>query len=622
MHIHSTFNIPANQNLKNYKSLDSSRLNTLRAELAALKVIFLDEVLMVGSSMFNLQISKRLQDIMGNKLDFGGVSIAAIGDLFQLQPVFDHYVFDSLETPYGPLACNLWNKHFRMFELQEIMRQKESKTFAQILNHLREGLHTHEDINKLKERICISQTESEAYNHIPHLFIQNKRVEEFNLLMHNKAPRPKFVIQATDSVIGAHTKKLKEQILKQIPVDDPKRTKQLRTHLCIAIGERTEIALNLHLDDGITNGAGNVVKKVTLYNPPHPHGVIWVQFDQQCIGRKTRQENMQHYTQGIDKAWTPVKPITTQFNVGRNKTASIVRKQFPLRPAAAKTVHRSQGDTEREIFVDLESPRAIPHIHYVALSRVTSIEGLHIRNSSENNHAQLSSSLKFIYNIPNDMIKISFLNAQSLHRHFLDFKNDFNLQASDWNIICETRFSPWDDDSVYQINNLLLFRNDDVVKEQGARPYYGMAIYSKNIFALGYPKKNNLHGVEITIFKLHDYRNLIIAGIYRYPKVTLQNLYMALSELIDLLAHERYSVIMGDFNTNLFDVSQTHTILKMMFQQSGYQQHINEYTTDNRTLLDHIYSNLPLQSTITGVSETYCSYHKGVYIAIDKGQLS
>ena len=174
MHIHSTFNIPANQNLKNYKSLDSSRLNTLRAELAALKVIFLDEVSMVGSSMFNLQISKRLQDIMGNKLDFGGVSIAAIGDLFQLQPVFDHYVFDSLETPYGPLACNLWNKHFRMFELQEIMRQKESKTFAQILNHLREGLHTHEDINKLKERICISQTESEAYNHVPHLFIQIK----------------------------------------------------------------------------------------------------------------------------------------------------------------------------------------------------------------------------------------------------------------------------------------------------------------------------------------------------------------------------------------------------------------------------------------------------------------
>ena len=98
-------------------------------------------------------------------------------------------------------------------------------------------------------------------NRIPHLFIQNKRVEEFSLLMHNRAPGPKFVIKAIDSVIGAHTEKLKEQILKQIPVDDPKRTKQLCTHLSIAVGERTEIALNIRLDDGITNGAGNVVKK-------------------------------------------------------------------------------------------------------------------------------------------------------------------------------------------------------------------------------------------------------------------------------------------------------------------------------------------------------------------------
>lgn len=97
--IHSTFNIPANQNLKNYKSLDSSWLNTLRAELSSLKVIFLDEVSIVGSSMFTLQINKCLQDIMGNKSDFGGVSIVAIGDLFQLQPVFDRYLFDSLETP-------------------------------------------------------------------------------------------------------------------------------------------------------------------------------------------------------------------------------------------------------------------------------------------------------------------------------------------------------------------------------------------------------------------------------------------------------------------------------------------------------------------------------------------
>ena len=41
-----------------------------------------------------------------------------------------------------------------------------------------------------------------------------------------------------------------------------------------------------------------------------------------------------------------MKPATTQFAVGKNKTAQVVRKQFPLRSAAAKTIHRSQGDTE------------------------------------------------------------------------------------------------------------------------------------------------------------------------------------------------------------------------------------------------------------------------------------
>ena len=46
--IHSAIAIPACQSLKNYKPLYSSRLNTLRCKLGALKLIFLDEILMVG----------------------------------------------------------------------------------------------------------------------------------------------------------------------------------------------------------------------------------------------------------------------------------------------------------------------------------------------------------------------------------------------------------------------------------------------------------------------------------------------------------------------------------------------------------------------------------------------
>ena len=133
----------------------------------------------------------------------------------------------------------------------------------------------------------------------------------------------------------------------------------------------------------MTNGAGNIVKKIQLNQQGKPTGVIWVQFDHSDVGEKTRHDNRHLYVQGIDSSWTPIKPITTQFSVGRNQTAQVVRKQFPLRPAAAKTIHRSRGDTKERIVVILKTRRAIAHIHYVGLSRVTTIEGLFITDFCE-----------------------------------------------------------------------------------------------------------------------------------------------------------------------------------------------------------------------------------------------
>ena len=77
-----------------------------------------------------------------------------IGDLFQLEPVMDRYIFKNLDnSEYAVLAPNKWQDNFNMFELEEIMRQRERKVFAEILNRLKEGKHTKDDILKLKERL-------------------------------------------------------------------------------------------------------------------------------------------------------------------------------------------------------------------------------------------------------------------------------------------------------------------------------------------------------------------------------------------------------------------------------------------------------------------------------------
>ena len=78
--IHSTLGIPAFHSLKTYKRPDSSKLNTLRCHLGSVKLIFIDEISMVGNGMFHVQINNRLKDIKGSSLPFGAVSIVAIGE--------------------------------------------------------------------------------------------------------------------------------------------------------------------------------------------------------------------------------------------------------------------------------------------------------------------------------------------------------------------------------------------------------------------------------------------------------------------------------------------------------------------------------------------------------------
>ena len=66
-------------------------------------------------------------------------------------------------------------------------------------------------------------------------------------------------------------------------------------NLCLAKGERTELAMNIRTEDGMTNGAGNVIKFVQLHQQNKPSGIVWVQFDHLDVGHKTRIENRHFY---------------------------------------------------------------------------------------------------------------------------------------------------------------------------------------------------------------------------------------------------------------------------------------------------------------------------------------
>jgi hypothetical protein len=73
--------------------------------------------------------------------------------------------------------------------------------------------------------------------------------------------------------------------MRQIPYVPLRNSKQLAHKLKLAVGQRTEVATNVRTDDGLTNGASNIIKLIQLTDVNKPSGLIWVQFDYEDVGR-------------------------------------------------------------------------------------------------------------------------------------------------------------------------------------------------------------------------------------------------------------------------------------------------------------------------------------------------
>ena len=95
-------------------------------------MVIIDEISMVGNKMLSF-IDKRLQQLTGSKAAFGGLSVVAVGDLYQLKPVNDFLICLDLKEGTSLLARNLWKELFTMYILVDIMMEKDVLAFAQLL---------------------------------------------------------------------------------------------------------------------------------------------------------------------------------------------------------------------------------------------------------------------------------------------------------------------------------------------------------------------------------------------------------------------------------------------------------------------------------------------------------
>ena len=86
---------------------------------------------------------------------FGGLAVFFFGDIMQLPPVSARMVFQQPKCPDYKLNFQLkphW-KEFSTITLEKNHRQDEDREYADLLNRLRVGKQTEEDINLLNSRV-------------------------------------------------------------------------------------------------------------------------------------------------------------------------------------------------------------------------------------------------------------------------------------------------------------------------------------------------------------------------------------------------------------------------------------------------------------------------------------
>ena len=350
-----------------YNHLSADELNTFRIKYRHLKVAIIDEISMVGNMTLSF-IDTRLQQLTGLKAAFGSLSVITVGDLYQLKTVGDFFICLDLKEGASSLARNLWKELFIMYELVDIMRQKDDLAFAQLLNRLRLNKMTEEDEQVLQTRIFDRDTCDYSKDAV-HLFARIFYVKKHNDNILSQLPGEKFVIPCHDNVVPANNPAKECQRLINSLSDDYSRTGQLMKSLTVVVGMIVVHKANVDVEDGLTNGATGVVKQIDFrMEGTNRPSIIWVLFDDPRVGRTTREKYRKLYNSSINSDWTSVFDVQRTFIVNYK---TYKRIQFPLTPASGKSVWKAEGATVDRVVVDLSQEktiRKISHIHYVALS--------------------------------------------------------------------------------------------------------------------------------------------------------------------------------------------------------------------------------------------------------------
>jgi ATP-dependent DNA helicase PIF1 len=314
-------------------NLDIFKIRSSRKILSELDTIVIDEISMVSSDLLDA-IDRTLQAVRRDHSPFGGLQVVMFGDVYQLPPVVSKDTKKFLQHEHYKsewfFDAHVWEyAEFTTFSLEKIHRQAD-ETFIRLLNGVRDGTISDDDLNLLN--------------------VLGRRPDKTDKAM---------LLGTRRDIVNEHNRKN----LAKIRGKKDSYTARVNT----GFGRMEPAEREIHLKP-----------KARVMMLSNDRTDRWVNGSQGIIkscGPDFIQVELDDETSHVVERFAWVKAGTHPDDY---KDAPKFH-QFPLKLAWGVTIHKSQGLSLREIDVDMGSGGAFSNGQtYVALSRVTTPEGLYI----------------------------------------------------------------------------------------------------------------------------------------------------------------------------------------------------------------------------------------------------
>ncbi|MCY4779847.1 helix-turn-helix domain-containing protein [Sphingobacterium sp. UT-1RO-CII-1] len=371
-----------------------------RAILQELELLVIDEVSMVRADTLDA-IDVILKSVRRDMRPFGGVQMLFIGDLYQLPPVVRDHEWQVLREHYtSPFffdAKVLRENPSVLLELNKIYRQSDGD-FIRLLNNIRNNNCTAADLELLNAHYQEDFKPADNEQYIT-LTSHNKLAESIN---------QERLMQLAGTMHNVKAVVKDEFQNSSFPADEV---------LPLKVNAQVMFIKNDSGEDRkYYNGKIGTVKELNL--DKHQVVVGFADGSDDVIVKRETWENIRYkYNKGEDKIEEEVMGTFSQF---------------PLRLAWAITIHKSQGLTFDKAVIDAGTSFAAGQV-YVALSRLTSLEGLVLKSKIPMHSIRTDGQVVDFMQRMNSEGKVDEI-LQICQRNYL---GQILLQSFRWNALVE-----------------------------------------------------------------------------------------------------------------------------------------------------------------------------------------